>query len=183
MLTHDRDAYQDIRNAIDDTLWQNPPIANFAPHYPAVDTMLAGQKVMAGDLVMVSFAAATTGLARTEAPEEGSNRASLAWSAGPHSCPSRGPATHIAITAVENLLGQIPDIELAVPEHLLTWRPGPFHRALNMLPVRFNPTQPMRQPTPSPTWTATAAHDASAAAPHHPDAAGKWSKFLAWLKK
>jgi cytochrome P450 len=178
LLTHDR-AYQDIRNAINDTLWHNPPIANFAPHYPAADTMLAGQKVMAGDLVMVSFAAANTGLALTEALGEGSNRASLAWSAGPHSCPSRGPATHIAITAIENLLSHFPDVELAVPQTLLTWRPGPFHRALNVLPVRFNPAQPMS----SPTRTPTASHDEHAAAPGNPDATAMWSKFLAWLKK
>ncbi|MFJ5774583.1 cytochrome P450 [Streptomyces sp. NPDC093094] len=182
ILTHERGAYQDVRNAIDDTLWQNPPIANLAAHYPATDRMYAGQQVEAGQLMMVSFAAANTGIARTEA--QASNRASLAWSAGPHACPSQRPATHITVTAVDNLLGQIPDIELALPEALLTWRPGPFHRALAGLPVRFSPVQVMGQPTPPPppqhTTTQTEHHTAGQRKANSP---GKWSQFLSWLRK
>ncbi|MEV5696433.1 hypothetical protein AB0L55_02890 [Streptomyces anthocyanicus] len=92
--------------------------------------------------MLVGFAAANAGMARTEGHHTG-NRASLAWSAGPHACPSQRPATGITVTAVENLLGRLPDVELAVPEPLLTWRPGPFHRALNALPVRFGAVQAM----------------------------------------
>jgi len=36
-------------------------------------------------------------------------------------------------------------MELAVPASLLTWRPGPFHRALAALPVNFpSPVTPVR---------------------------------------
>lgn len=31
------------------------------------------------------------------------------------------------------------DLELSVPQSELLWRPGPFHRALVHLPVRFTP--------------------------------------------
>jgi cytochrome P450 len=182
LLTHDRDTYQDIRDAINDTLWQNPPISNYAPHYPASDMAVAGQKVATGDLVMVSFAAANTGLDLMEALRAGSNRGSLAWSAGPHACPSKDPATHITITAIENLLTQIPDVELAVPENLLTWRPGPFHRALNVLPTRFDPVQPIRQPSP-PSQTETPAHDDQVVAHRKPDGGRRWSQFLSWLTR
>jgi hypothetical protein len=41
--------------------------------------------------------------------------------------------------AVEKLLDRLPDVELAVPVEELTRRPGPFHRALAALPVRFPP--------------------------------------------
>ncbi|MGC0334517.1 cytochrome P450 [Streptomyces sp. SAI-170] len=181
ILTHDRGAYPDVRNAIDDTLWQNPPIANLAPHYPVADRMYAGQHVAAGELMMVSFAAANTATARTKG--QAGNRASLAWSAGPHACPSQRPATLITVTAVDNLLGQLPDIELAVPAALLTWRPGPFHRALTALPVRFSAVQAVGQPTapPHPQHTTTQAEPA--AGQRRSGNAGKWSQFLSWLRK
>ncbi|MFI8951601.1 cytochrome P450 [Streptomyces sp. NPDC053750] len=182
VLTHDRGAYQDVRNAINDTLWKNPPIANFAAHYPADDRMYAGRQVSAGQLMMVSFAAANTGMAQTE-DHHAANRASLAWSAGPHACPSQRPATGITVTAVDNLLGRLPDIELAVPAHLLTWRPGPFHRALSALPVRFGAVQAVGRPTApvSPQHTTTRAeHPAEQRRAGGP---GKWTQFLAWLRK
>ncbi|MER7194799.1 cytochrome P450 [Streptomyces flaveolus] len=182
ILTHERGAYQDVRNAINDTLWKNPPIANFAAHYPADDRLYAGQRVTAGQLMMISFAAANTGMAQSEG-HHAANRASLAWSAGPHACPSQRPATGITVTAVDNLFGQIPDIELAVPAGLLTWRPGPFHRALNALPVRFSAVQAMERPTaPVPPQHATV-HAEHSAEHRREGGAGKWSQFLAWLRK
>ncbi|MGA5192680.1 cytochrome P450 [Streptomyces exfoliatus] len=182
ILTQHRDSYEDAREAINDTLWRNPPISNLAPHYPAADVRLGRQKVAAGDLVMVSFAAANTGVALMETLRAGSNRASLAWSAGPHSCPSKDPATHITITAIENLLEQIPDVTLAVPEDLLTWRPGPFHRALTALPARFEPVQPIRRASPQ-SQTDEPAYDDRPAAHRKPDGGGRWSQFLAWLTR
>ncbi len=57
LLTHERYAREGglIDEALDDTLWENAPMANFAPHYPAVDTELAGQRMQAGDLVLVQL--------------------------------------------------------------------------------------------------------------------------------
>ncbi len=141
-------------------------MANYAPHYPAVDTGLAGTHLQAGDLVMVSFAAADTGPALKAFRQAGSNRAHLAWSAGPHACPSKEPARHIT------------------PEDSLTWRPGALNRALATLPARFTPvsggrrtesgraaTEPERQHGPSP------APDRSA------ERGGMWSQFLSWLTR
>ncbi|MEU9602776.1 cytochrome P450 [Streptomyces sp. NPDC048109] len=182
ILTHDRGAYQDVRNAVNDTLWKNPPIANFAAHYPADERMFAGQRVTAGQLILISFAAANIGMALA-GNHHAANRASLAWSAGPHACPSQRPATGITVTAVDDLLGQLPDIELAVPAGLLTWRPGPFHRGLNALPVRFSAVQVMGRPAvPAPAQHAMAGAEHSA---EHRGAGGtgKWSQFLAWLRK
>lgn len=48
LLIHDR--YADgglIEEAIDDTLWENPPMANYAPHYPATDLEFGGTKMRA----------------------------------------------------------------------------------------------------------------------------------------
>ncbi|MEK8145243.1 hypothetical protein NKH18_39160 [Streptomyces sp. M10(2022)] len=43
------------------------------------------------------------------------------------------------MTAIEQLTSQLCDLELAVGADELIRRPGPFHRALAHLPVRFTP--------------------------------------------
>ncbi len=182
LLTHDAYAHKGglIDEAIDDTLWENPPMQNLAAHYPAADMEFAGQKLRAGDLVLVSFAAANTGPALTAARQAGSNRAHLAWSAGPHACPSKEPARQITVTAVENLLNRIPDVELAVPEDSLVWRPGPFNRGLTTLPARFTQVAAARGASPA----------AQAEPPERTDTGGgrrerggMWSQFLTWITK
>ncbi|WP_063799214.1 cytochrome P450 [Streptomyces neyagawaensis] len=181
LLTHDR--YADgglIEEAIDDTLWENPPMANYAPHYPASDLDFAGTKMRAGDLVLVSITAANTDPALAAARQTGGRRAHLAWSAGPHACPSKDLARLVTMTAIENLLNRLHDIELAVPEDSLTWRPGPFHRALAVLPCRFTP-QVVHRPTP-PRAQETARPDHQAPAGRRAERSGVWSSFLSWLK-
>ncbi|HEY8981331.1 MAG TPA: cytochrome P450 [Streptomyces sp.] len=184
LLTHDRYGGGGglIEEAMDDTLWENPPISNYAAHYPSADLEFAGHKAAEGDLLLVSFAAANTGPTLTAARQAGSNRAHLAWSAGPHACPSKEPARHIAVAAIENLLNQLPDVELAVPEESLTWRPGPFHRALAVLPARFTPVQPVRKPAPAPR-VPVAAPTSGVDAGRRPERGGVWSQFLNWLTK
>lgn len=186
LLTHDEYAHKGglIDEAIDDTLWENPPMQNLAPHYPAHDMEFAGEKLQAGELMLVSFAAANTGPALSAARQSGSNRAHLAWSAGPHACPSKEPARQITVTAIENLLNRLPDVELAVPEDSLTWRPGPFNRGLATLPARFTPVGTPHRGVPQPSHAAAPA----AAEPAAQDGAkrergGKWSQFLNWLTK
>ncbi|MFF3201769.1 cytochrome P450 [Streptomyces sp. NPDC002962] len=183
LLTHD--AYADqgglIDEAIDDTLWENPPMQNLAPHYPAADMEFAGQKLHAGDLLLVSFAAANTGPALTAARKAGSNRAHLAWSAGPHACPSKEPARQITVTAIENLLNKLPDVELAVPSESLTWRPGPFNRGLTALPAKFTPVQIAHRPAP--TRKEAPLRQEPAATGGRGERGGVWSQFLNWLTR
>lgn len=125
-----------VEDALDEVLWTDPPIANYAVHYPRHDVVYEGTLLRAGDPLVVSLAAANTDPALTSGRRTG-NRAHLAWSAGPHTCPAQGPARLIAAVAVEKLLDRVSDIELTVPVEELQWRPGPFHRALAALPVRF----------------------------------------------
>ncbi|WP_371582058.1 cytochrome P450 [Streptomyces sp. NBC_01314] len=180
LLIHDR--YADgglIEEAIDDTLWENPPMANYAPHYPAADLEFGGTKMRAGDLVLVSMTAANTDPALATARRTGGRRAHLSWSAGPHACPSKELARLVTMVAIENLLNRLHDIELAVPEDSLTWRPGPFHRALAALPCRFTP-QVMQRPNP-PRATETSARGENAPAGRKAER-GVWGSFLSWLK-
>jgi cytochrome P450 len=179
-----QDAYANsgglIDEAIDDTLWENPPMANLAPHYPATDMEFAGQHFRAGDLLLVSFAAANTGPALAASRQAGS-RAHLSWSAGPHACPSKEPARQITVTAIENLLNRLPDVELAVPEESLSWRPGPFNRGLASLPARFTSFEPVRTAPPvRPEAPVRPGQSAPADKPEQ--RGGRWSQFLNWLK-
>jgi cytochrome P450 len=194
LLTHERYAREGglVEEALDDTLWENPPMSNYAPHYPVRDMEFAGRDLRAGDLVMVSFAAANGGAGQGYSRRAGGHRAHLAWSAGPHACPSKDPARHITVAAIDHLFNQLPDIGLAVPEDSLTWRPGPFNRALATLPARFTPVRPERTAAAAPDTPAQAAPESRrpAAPPRpadapeeRPERGGLWSSFLTWLTK
>ncbi|MCX5212100.1 cytochrome P450 [Kitasatospora sp. NBC_00240] len=127
-----------VDDALDEVLWTDPPMANYAVHFPVRDAELGGVRLPAGDPVVISFSAANNDPTLAAEHRTG-NRAHLAWSAGPHTCPAQSPARLIATVAVEKLLDRLPDLELTVPADELPWRPGPFHRALAALPVRFPP--------------------------------------------
>ncbi|WP_327113511.1 cytochrome P450 [Streptomyces sp. NBC_01341] len=129
------------REAIDDVLWRDPPLANMGAHYPRHDTEFHGVALRAGQLVLVSFAAANTQSLPSTSDQavRSGDGAHLAWSTGPHRCPAKQPALLMAMTAIEELTSQLCDLELAVNPGELVWRPGPFHRAPAHLPVRFTP--------------------------------------------
>ena len=154
-------------------------MANYAPHYPAADLEFGGTKMRAGDLVLVSMRPPTPTRRSRRPVGRVSKRAHLSWSAGPHACPSKELARLITMVAIENLLNQLPDIELAVPEDSLTWRPGPFHRALAALPARFTP-QVVQRPNP-PRATEASATGENAPAGRKAER-GVWGSFLSWLK-
>ncbi|WP_406834993.1 cytochrome P450 (plasmid) [Streptomyces sp. AHU1] len=142
-----------VEDALDEVLWTTyTPLANWSVHFPVKDTELDGVRLREGDPVVISFAAANTDPTRPTSHSAG-NRAHLAWSAGPHTCPAKGQARLIATVAIEKLLDRLPDLELAAPAKELRWRPGPFHRALTALPVRFPPSA-----TTAPTIENSGAH-------------------------
>ncbi|MFJ8752160.1 cytochrome P450 [Streptomyces sp. NPDC102441] len=146
-----------IEAAIDEALWNDPPLAMYSLHFPRVDVDLNGTFIRAGSPVMVSYAAANT--CPHANPSNGGHRsgikAHLSFAAGPHSCPARKIALLMAATAIERLVSYLPDIQLAVPREQLTYHPGPFYRLLTTLPCRFTPLAPeARGATP---WTRTTA--------------------------
>ncbi|MEV5707324.1 cytochrome P450 [Actinoallomurus sp. NPDC052274] len=138
-----------IEDALDEVLWTDPPIANYAATYPPKETDLDGAWLPADQPVVVSFAAANTDPSLTSDVRAG-NRAHLAWGAGPHTCPAQSQGRLIASAAIEKLLDKLPGMRLAVPADGLQWRPGMFHRALTALPVRF---PPVSVPAPVPVAT------------------------------
>jgi cytochrome P450 len=92
---------------------------------------------------VVSMAACNNDPAISAGHDRRGNRAHLAWGAGPHACPAQPLAYNIAQDAIDQLLDALPDTRLAVPAGELTWRTGPFHRALAALPVAFPVSEPL----------------------------------------
>lgn len=172
-----------VEDALDEVLWTDPPIANYAVHYPLHDVVYEGTLLREGDPLVVSLAAANTDPALT-ADQRAGNRAHLAWSAGPHNCPAQSPARLIAAAAVEKLLDRLPEVELAVPVEELTWRPGPFQRAPTALPARFPPAATVvrpdseRQSYASPL-PALATEPPTAETDH---AHGGWTRLQSWWR-
>ncbi|MFE0369426.1 cytochrome P450 family protein [Streptomyces tendae] len=136
-----------IEAAIDEALWNDPPLAMYSLHFPRRDVDLGGIRIPAGAPVMISYAAANTcpHASASSGGHRSGIKAHLAFAAGPHACPARRIALLIAATAIERLVSYLPDIQLAVPREQLTYQPGPFYRLLTALPCRFTPLAPQAQ--------------------------------------
>ncbi|MFD4032468.1 cytochrome P450 [Streptomyces sp. NPDC058637] len=174
-----------VEDALNEVLWDNAPIANYATHFPVRDVDLGGTILAAGTPVLISFAAANSDPALTDARRTLSKGAHLAWGAGPHVCPAKSPAQLIALTAIEKILNVLPDVTLARPASEAEWRPGPFHRALVTLPVRFTPSAMRHTSTSGQGTSASLTVDRVGPAPVYREAAepqkkpkGWWSSFL-----
>jgi cytochrome P450 len=160
-----------VQDALDEVLWADAPLANFGTRFARYDVEVGGVRLRKGDVVLTSYAAANTDPELTAQGRAG-NRAHLAWSVGAHRCPAEGPARVIASVAIERLLDRLPDMRLAVPADQLTWRPGPFNRALASLPVRF---PVLAKPTPEHTSMPPAAAVPAPRQPAEPQGENQWS--------
>ncbi|MCG5217500.1 cytochrome P450 [Streptosporangium soli] len=177
--------------ALEEVLWKDPPMANYAVHYPRHDVSLRGVRLRAGEPVVISLAAASTDPALNLSASRAGNRAHLAFSAGPHACPAKDLARLIAAVAIERLLDRVPDVALAVPASRLRWRPGPFHRALTALPVHFVPvpspipgasTWMTQSPAPSPSTRPAPTSTVKPPAFVPPVRRRRWSSPAAWWR-
>ncbi|KUF16789.1 cytochrome P450 [Streptomyces silvensis] len=130
-----------VREALDTVLYTDPPLANYCISYPPHPVDVDGFLLPAHQPVVISMAACNNDPALGE-QRVASNRAHLSWSTGPHACPARPHAYLIAETAITHLLDALPEMDLATAPGELTWRPGPFHRALAALPVVFPAVSP-----------------------------------------
>ncbi len=95
-----------VDDALDEVLWTDPPMANYAVHYPVHDVDLDGLRLREGEPAVISFAATNTDSSLASDQRAG-NRAHLAWSAGPHACPAQSSARLAASVAVEELLDRL----------------------------------------------------------------------------
>ncbi|MGW4843109.1 cytochrome P450 [Nocardia brasiliensis] len=128
-----------IRDAIDEVLFTDPPIANWCISYPPQPQIIGDVLLPEHQPVLVSLTACNNDPA--VGGDRTGNRSHLAWGAGAHQCPARSVATAIVQEALDQLLDALPDLELAVPATELRWRPSPFHRGPTAVPALFPPTQ------------------------------------------
>ncbi|MQY19943.1 cytochrome P450 [Nocardia macrotermitis] len=131
------------RDALDEVLFTDPPMANFSITYPRQPILIEDTWLPAHQPVVVSFAACNNDPEIAGGDRTG-NRSHLAWGAGPHACPARSVAYLVVQDAIDQLLDALPEIRLAVDPSEIRWRPGPFHRALVDLPVTFPPSPRLR---------------------------------------
>ncbi|WP_330252822.1 cytochrome P450 [Nocardia sp. NBC_00565] len=134
--------------ALDEVLFNDPPMANFCFRYPKQPIMVDSMWLDANQPVVVSLAACNNDPAIRVAVDPGGshigNRAHVAFGGGPHACPAKPLAYEIAQHGIDQLFAAVPDMTPAVPVEQLEWRPGPFHRALKEFPVVFDKLPPMR---------------------------------------
>lgn len=135
--------------AIDEVLFNDPPMANFCATYPRQPVPLDGVWLPAHQPVIISLAACNNDPeirdSELELPggSHSGNRSHLAWSVGAHACPAKPLAYNATQIAIDWVLNALPDMQVAVPYQHLEWRPGPFSRGLIALPVVFDPVPPM----------------------------------------
>ena len=166
-----------IEDALDEVLWTDPPVANFGFTYPVRDVEREGHVMPADQPVAIAYKAVNTDPSK-EVGQRAGNRAHLAFSAGPHTCPAKNPARLIAAIAIEKLLDRLPDPALPLAADRLQWRPGPFHRALASLPVRFTPV-PVLAPSPAPRFPVPPS-PAPRPAPADQGGPSFWRRLTSW---
>lgn len=155
MLTDDRFAAGILggsvstRDALDEVLFNDPPMANFCMSYPRHPVLIDDVWLPPDRPVLISLAAANND-PTVRGGEITANRAHLAFGVGSHACPASDLARLIAQDAIDQLLDALPEIELGVAADSLQWRTGAFHRALAGLPVIFPPSPPITLDTSNP---------------------------------
>ncbi|WP_328918051.1 MULTISPECIES: cytochrome P450 [unclassified Streptomyces] len=132
-----------VMDAVVEVLRHETPLSNYGIHYARESLTFHGVWVQSAVPVVISYGAlghfAEQEFGDTHHPHDASH---LSWSAGEHACPVKHHTLLIATEAIERLTQWLPDLEPVTAREHLTWRPGPFHRSLTALPVRFTPRTP-----------------------------------------
>lgn len=130
-----------IDEALDEVLWRDPPMTHMPTRFALRDTELGGRRIHAGDALVLGLAAANSDarVLPNEAVTALGNRSYLAFSTGPHQCPSRSPARLITRAAVETAFTRLPGMKLAIAAEDIPLRPSPWTRCPAVLPVTFPP--------------------------------------------
>ncbi|GAA2478067.1 cytochrome P450 [Streptomyces gobitricini] len=130
-----------LPDALEQVLWDEPPLMTVLGRWATGDTELAGQRIRAGDMLLLGLAAGNVdpGIRPDLTLPLHGNRSHLAFSSGPHECPGQDIGRAIADTGIDVLLSRLPDLELAVLETDLRWNSSLMSRRLTSLPVTFTP--------------------------------------------
>ncbi|MEV7137527.1 cytochrome P450 [Streptomyces tauricus] len=152
-----------VPQAVEQSLWNEPPFSNVLGYFAKQDTELGGQRIRKGDGLLLGMAAGNVDphvRPDLKANMMG-NRSHLAFGGGPHECPGQDIGRAIADVGVDALLKRLPDVRLAVDEDDLAWTASISSRHLAELPVVFAPASPQdvmerpgvsEVPRPRPDW-------------------------------
>jgi cytochrome P450 len=130
-----------LPDAVEQVLWDQPPLAVIPGRWAVGDTELAGRSIREGDMLLFALAAGNVDpRVRPDlaTPVHG-NRSHLSFSSGPHECPGQDLGRAIADTGIDVLLTRLPDVQLAVAEEDLSWTSSWLSQHLAELPVTFRP--------------------------------------------
>ncbi|MEU3920472.1 cytochrome P450 [Streptomyces sp. NPDC029004] len=173
-----------LPDALEQVMWDSPGTAVIPGRWATGDTVLGGQHIKAGDMLLLGIAAANVDpeiRPDLSLPMHG-NRSHLALSAGPHECPGGDIGRAIADTGVDELMALLPDMRLAVPEHEVGTTSDWLARRPSALPVVFTPTRSMTTGAAQATGAAQPLPEAAVSPPDKPSstppAARPWWRSL-----
>ncbi|MEU5539412.1 hypothetical protein [Streptomyces sp. NPDC020362] len=131
-----------VPRLVEHALCTAAPLPNTTGRWATADTVLAGYRMHAGDLVIPCLAAANADPELQDTPAL-RTRAHLAWGTDSHGCRAEDAARPITETAVEVLLNRLPGIRPGIPDAALR-RPSPWCGAPAPVAVVFPATGPAR---------------------------------------
>lgn len=132
-----------LPDALEQVMWDSPPIGVVPGRWATGNTVLGGQHIKTGDMLLLCIAAANVDPEQRPdltVPMHG-NRSHLALSAGPHECPGGDIGRAIADTGIDELLTLLPDMRLTIPEDELSTTSDWLARRPSALPVTFTPSR------------------------------------------
>ncbi|PLW74173.1 cytochrome P450 [Streptomyces sp. SCUT-3] len=132
-----------LATAVEELLRYDGPVELATWRFATEPLTLAGERIAAGDPVLVVLAAADRDPARFDGPDTldlaRRDNPHLGFGHGIHYCIGAPLARLEAQTALATLLRRLPDLRLAADPDDLRWRGGLIMRGLRTLPVEFTP--------------------------------------------
>lgn len=128
-----------VPQAVEQSLWDEPPFSTVLPYIAKQDTELGGQRIRKGDALILGIAPGNVDPRVRPDPKAHmhGNRSHLAFGGGAHECPGQDIGRVIAEVGVDALLTRLPDVQLACDEDELGWWASISNRHLVELPVKF----------------------------------------------
>lgn len=134
-----RDHPEQIPQALEESLRYNGPVEFSTSRWAAEAIDFHGKQIRPGDLVVVSLNAANHDPEKFDQPEifdvTREKSPHLAFGMGIHFCLGAPLARLEGEIAIASLLQRFPDMQLAIDENELEWRPGMIVRGVKEMPI------------------------------------------------
>jgi cytochrome P450 PksS len=129
-------------DCVDEIVRYESPFRFVPPRYTSAPVELDGVTIPAGELLLISLAAANRDPARFDEPDvfdlDRNTTGHLGFGHGVHRCLGSELGKVETATALRTLFQRFPHTRLVDPPEQARWRPGKFMRRLDTLPVILN---------------------------------------------